>query len=899
MTVAARPLTGTVQERLTAIVASILRAPPQWLSASASFASLGLDSLGAVELTAAIEDELGVTVPLTAAHEYPSIETLARFIERGAEYAGSSRGRELMLADATLPLEIRPRPGRAAAASRARDILLTGATGFLGAYLLRALLDETTADIHCAVRCKPAENGKARVLANLAEYGLVRSDDEARIRVIRADLAQPMLGMPPLEFAGLAARVDAVYHCGAAVNWVYGYEELRDANVLGTRELLRIAAAGTKPFHFVSSIGVCHSRSAPAVLSESFDALTALDGVHLGYAQSKCVAEALVRQAAARGLPATIVRPSLVTGDARSGRSNAGDLTSRLVAGCIRMGAAPDLDWRLDCVPVDDAARSIVRLTLEHDEGLAVSHLTAKQPRHWRECVLWMRLAGYEIELRPYREWLDQLLQVTKLNHPLFPLRAFFATRVEDGMTLPELFEESRQPRVLAERTRAALCDAPATVADVDLDMLGRYFDDYVARRVIPDAPRRVSRATAATVPILDRRALAAGLSRRLGRPVTISSIQLERVSSDESIIAELTGWRGGQSAGLMRGELSFVDDAGVSGIERIFVKAKAADEQSIDVAESLGALLSPALGRALSAHRHRLGITRSHLRELAIYADDDPRIAAHRPAPVAMERDDAKKRWVLALESIDDAVLMNAISPAAWQDEAIEAALRGVASIHARWLGAKAALRSSHWLGPVRDAATWAEMTPLWQALADHAFSRPAWRDPALRSAHAACLKDLPSWSRALDDSPRTLIHNDFNPRNIAIRRRDDRLTLCAFDWELATIGAPQRDVAEFLCFVLRPDSPRDVVREWVERSRLLFNAAGQVDIDRARWARGFSAALCDLLVDRLAMLAMIDRVRPQSFLPRVVSTWLNLYDCFCWSQRVTKRRASSSRRL
>ena len=67
------------------------------------------------------------------------------------------------------------------------------------------------------------------------------------------------------------------------------------------------------------------------------------------------MAEALVREAGARGLPVTIMRPSLVTGDAsRGGRSNIDDLTSRFIAGCIRMRAAPDLDWRMDCVPVDD-----------------------------------------------------------------------------------------------------------------------------------------------------------------------------------------------------------------------------------------------------------------------------------------------------------------------------------------------------------------------------------------------------------------------------------------------------------------------------------------------------------------------------------------------------------------
>jgi hypothetical protein len=380
----------------------------------------------------------------------------------------------------------------------------------------------------------------------------------------------------------------------------------------------------------------------------------------------------------------------------------------------------------------------------------------------------------------------------------------------------------------------------------------------------------------------VNRSSLENGLSRRLGHPVRIATLELEPASADDSIIAELTSWRSGQTAGLVRGRVSYVDDAGVAATANIFVKAKAADEQSIEVAEALGALISPTLGSAISAHRDRLGISRSHLRELAIYADDDPRIAEHRPAALSIERDDDRERWVVALESIDDAVLLNAISPADWTDDAIDAALQGVANIHARWLDAEAKLRKTAWLGPVRDAAARIEMTPLWQALAEHAVSRPAWRSRSLRAVHAACVGDVAGWSGELDDAPRTLIHNDFNPRNIAIRRRDDRLTLCAFDWELATIGAPQRDVAEFLCFVLRPDASHETIRRWVERSRVLFNAAGHVGIDRARWERGFSAALCDLLVDRLAMLAMIDRVRPQSFLPRVVATWLNLFDCF-----------------
>src|SRR4029079_14186609 len=124
-------------------------------------------------------------------------------------------------------------------------------------------------------------------------------------------------------------------------------------------------------------------------------------------------------------------------------------------------------------------------------------------------------------------------------------------------------------------------------------------------------------------------------------------------------------------------------------------------------------------------------------------------------------------------------------------------------------WFGDEARLLDQEWLPPLRDTATRIAMKPLWSLLAEHAALHVAWRSPTLRTVHAACLRNIASWSSDLDTAPQTLIHNDFNPRNVAIRRRNGRLTLCAFDWELATIGAPQRDVGEFLCFVCRP-APR-----------------------------------------------------------------------------------------
>ena len=106
----------------------------------------------------------------------------------------------------------------------------------------------------------------------------------------------------------------------------------------------------------------------------------------------------------------------------------------------------------------------------------------------------------------------------------------------------------------------------------------------------------------------------------------------------------------------------------------------------------------------------------------------------------------------------------------------------------------------------------------------------------------------------------------------------------LCAYDWELATIGAPQRDLAEFLCFVLAPETAADDAANWIQRYRGLLEEQTSVIIDPIEWEEGLRAALCDFIVDRLAMYAMIHRFRPQAFLPRVMRTWLALHNRFPW---------------
>ncbi len=173
--------------------------------------------------------------------------------------------------------------------------------------------------------------------------------------------------------------------------------------------------------------------------------------------------------------------------------------------------------------------------------------------------------------------------------------------------------------------------------------------------------------------------------------------------------------------------------------------------------------------------------------------------------------------------------------------------------------------------------------MTPLWRALASHATPYlTEWADASMVRSQRALVESVGDWWPSLEASPRTLIHNDFSPRNVAIRGVGGLLRLCAYDWELATLGAPQCDLAHFLCFLLDPAASGDEIALHVERHRAALAGAAGTPIDRRAWKIGFGAALADLLINRLMFYVMMHRVRPLRFLPRIVRTWQRLHDLF-----------------
>jgi thioester reductase-like protein len=860
------------------------------------FSLLGLDSLRSIELAAELEDVLGRSLPEDLLDGCPDIRSLAARLHRICTLPQEAvqDPYELMLADAVLPEDVCP-AGRVAAPtalSGAQRILLTGATGFLGAALAREILQHSGATLVCLARPGGGVRANTRVREQLVAAAGCCEAFERRVRVVEGDLSRPLLGLEPSAFDALASEVDAVCHAGAAVNWAASYAGLRAANVAGTLELLRLACGKGLPFHFVSSLSVCYSSSAAREVDETFDALPVLRGVHLGYAQSKIVGEALVREAGRRGLTVRIYRPGLISGDSRTGGFNRDDLLSTLIRGCVHMSTAPDLDWTLDALPVDVVARAIIGLS---GEPGPVFHFAHPRPRHWRECVLWMRLYGYPLRLVPYAAWLRQLEAATDssnaeaMSHPLRPLRGFFLMRPEGehGLALPELYEEGRRPRAVQRRTMEILEGkssvtpwppgplAPWTCPPLDAALLDTYFAAYIRGGELP--PPATPRVRSVSPVSLD----AAFFGRVTGLDVT--AVQPLGTGSDHSIVSELAGWRSRRPTGLFRFRLDINTSAGRT-TRDVIVKSKPRDSEVIDAGEALAHICDPAVGAAYTRWRDRLGMTGSHVRELAIYSQTDPRFVAHAPQVLAAVAEPDTDTWLVVLEQIADASLMDAVDrPEAWTRSSLAAAVDGLAALHAIWYERDRELAAASWIGTVPTTRAMSDMTDLWVALANHAepaFS--SWTNAEITSIQRGLIRTVERWWPSLEHASRTLIHHDFNSRNICIRGTGPSSRLCAYDWELATLGAPQRDLAELLCFVLSPNAEREEAQVWIDRHRAQLSRETERQIDAAVWETGFRAALCDVLINRLATYALIHRVRPQRFLPRIVRTWRRLHQLF-----------------
>ncbi len=479
-----------LERRLLDVWQRVLGAPG--LGVTESFFDAGGHSLLAVRLLAAVEDEVGMRVPLASLFATPTVEGLARVVSGTVIEDRIDLRREAILEEGVRP------NAPDGLAPRSDDVFLTGATGFVGAFLLHELLRATTGQVHCLVRAKTVDDGRRKIEKALQSYRLSPAAVAERVVPVLGDLAEPSLGVDPAELARLAGRVGEVFHNGALVNFVEPYARLKPANIEGTREILRFVTSGrAKSLHYVSTLSVFSPWYAGRHVAEGEEAAHQ-DRLAGGYPQSKWVAERLVLEAQARGVPVRIHRPGRVTGDSNSGASNIGDFTCTIVKAFVLMGAAPDIDMSIEMTPVDYVARAIVELARRDPSTPTTHHLVNPRPATLRQIVEFMQSLGYEVRLEPLDVWRARLNELGRGSAGLL-LGAVLAVLGGDGAgpvgVVPAGPARVREPEFACDLTMRALAGSGIECPPVDDRLLTTYFDylidiGFLERPVAPDRRR-------------------------------------------------------------------------------------------------------------------------------------------------------------------------------------------------------------------------------------------------------------------------------------------------------------------------------------------------------------------------------------------------------------------------
>jgi amino acid adenylation domain-containing protein/thioester reductase-like protein len=448
------------------------------------FFALGGNSLLAAEMLARARVMFGIGAayvrPLTRSllHD-PTLRGFARAAQdaRAGRLADGAQQPGIDFA-AEAELGVPVHPGQPRAQPKPQEILLTGSTGFLGAHLLHELLAGTAARIWCLVRAPDAAAAMARIAAAAERYDLA-SPPADRVVPLPGDLAAPGLGLSPGEFAELAGGIDVIYHAAAVVNFIYPYEELRAANVAGTREVIRLAGLYRGiPVHYVSTTAVLAGLGVMGVREVTEQTpLAHADRVRVGYVETKFVAEELLRNAARAGLPVAIYRPMDIVGGQRTGAWNTATEMCALIRFITDTGLAPGIDLPLDFVPADLCAAAIRRISAREGPSGQTYHLASPGQARLGALVGRLRAHGYPVRELPFDEWAGELLRYAARHpsHPMTPFLPLFVDRdPETGLTTAEMYLDHIFPRYSRSNTERALGGSGVAFPPVDNGILDR-----------------------------------------------------------------------------------------------------------------------------------------------------------------------------------------------------------------------------------------------------------------------------------------------------------------------------------------------------------------------------------------------------------------------------------------
>ncbi|HIZ08681.1 MAG TPA: thioester reductase domain-containing protein [Candidatus Eubacterium avistercoris] len=446
-------------------------------SLTESFLELGGDSLTGFELVNKIEQKFNIKLDLRELLLDSSVSGVADYIRRVLS-GSKGNGRKGNLAqECRLEDSIRPENSYTTELSQCRSIFLTGATGFLGAHLIRSFIEQYPSDglsITCLVRADSEEAAMERIIRNMQHYHCWDDSYKPFIHGITGDLSKPDLGIAPDIYSRLCEEIDVIYHNGAVLNFVYPYEFLKATNVNGTIETLRLACRGkAKYYNYVSSYSVYDTPDKTGRHVFENDPLTTSKGFSLAYSETKWVSEKLTGIANTRGLRTVIYRPGDITGS-EEGIWEVDDMVSRVITGSIQMRSIPRTSYCMHMTPVDYVADAITCISRKPEALGQAFNIINPKPVSMKQLISDIRRCGYPIRYIPFPTWRRRLRSSDAQENSLAILECLFESGTETNPGLLRHFI-GKDTTYDTSRTELLLNGSGIQCPPVDTHMISAY----------------------------------------------------------------------------------------------------------------------------------------------------------------------------------------------------------------------------------------------------------------------------------------------------------------------------------------------------------------------------------------------------------------------------------------
>ena len=352
-------------------------------------------------------------------------------------------------------------------------IFITGATGFLGSYLLAEILFNTSKDVITICRGDPH-----KVINKLKDLDKWNDAYNDRLHCLSGDLSLCKFGLNNDDWRYLCDNVSTIYNLASDISYILPYNKSKINNVYSVEGILELASHGNKIIHHVSSMGIfgaCYFFKGLDTVTEKSDIMEVEDSLYPenGYTKSKWTADYIMLNARKRGFKVWIYRPGFITASSKGKLVyNATDFLCRYIKGCVQMGMYPDLPQKYWLItPVDYCAEAIYHISTSESEG--IFHLNCRRDTELSNNEIFELIQDNKPKKVSYKEWVSKVSTLYDTNNHMVPVIPFIVSKAYNELTMLEL--HSITPTCNSSYTESLLKKYNISCVPFDNNLFKRY----------------------------------------------------------------------------------------------------------------------------------------------------------------------------------------------------------------------------------------------------------------------------------------------------------------------------------------------------------------------------------------------------------------------------------------